>query len=347
MACTTSTPNLGASTAASTSRKCGTSTGASKRRPGMTQARAEAWRTCGRCGRGCVGAFRSALPRTGRDGSRSQERPRTSEIEGSSARRLAGARPPARILRLGHPRFPGGPGRVIGGARIPCSCPFEVFRGETEIVPPAAARERALLLFLLLQANEIVPAESVIDGVWGDRPPRCAGNALHNGVSHLRKLLEPGACASAPEVLLTRPPGYLLRVGCEQLDSARLETILEHGRQVAERGALEQAANLLRKGERLRGPALADFRFEQFARSEIARLEELRVLTIADRVEVELAFGRHALLVCELTRLVGDHPFNERFRGQLMLALYRCGRQAEALAAFRETRRGACRGARD
>ena len=119
--------------------------------------------------------------------------------------------------------------------------PFEVVRDETEIVPPAAARERALLLFLLLQANEIVPADSVIDGVWGDRPPRCAGNALHNGVSHLRKLLEPGACASAPEVLLTRPPGYLLRVGCEQLDSARLETILERGREVAERGALEQA----------------------------------------------------------------------------------------------------------
>jgi len=174
----------------------------------------------------------------------------------------------------------------------------------------------------------------------GDRPPRCAGNALHNGVSHLRKLLEPEACASAPEVLLTRPPGYLLQVGCEQLDSAQLENILEQGRQVAVRGALEEAANLLRKGERLwRGPALADFRFEQFARSEIARLEELRLLTIADRVDVELALARHALLVCELTRLVGDHPLNERFRGQLMLALYRCGRQAEALAAYRETRR--------
>jgi hypothetical protein len=252
MVCTTSTPNPGASTATSTSRECGTNTGASRRRPGMTQARAEAWGTCGRCGGGCVGAPRSALPPTGRDGSRSQERPRASEIEGSSARRLAGARPPASIPRLAPPRFPGGARggwaaeleyRVLG--------PFEVVRGETEIVPPAAARERALLLFLLLQANEIVPAESVIDGVWGDRPPRCAGNALHNGVSHLRKLLEPGACASTPEVLLTRPPGYLLQVGCEQLDSARLETILEDGRKVAERGALEQAANLLRKGERL------------------------------------------------------------------------------------------------
>jgi DNA-binding SARP family transcriptional activator len=218
--------------------------------------------------------------------------------------------------------------------------PFEVVRGETDIVPPVAARERALLLFLLLQANEIVPAESVIDGVWGDRPPRCAGNALHNGVSHLRKLLQPAARAGAPEVLLTRPPGYLLQVGCEQLDSAQLENILEQGRQMAVRGALEEAANLLRKGERLwRGPALADFRFEQFARSEIARLEELRLLTIADRVDVEVALGRHALLVCELTRLVGDHPLNERFRAQLMLALYRCGRQAEALAAYRETRR--------
>src|SRR5206468_7184400 len=128
---------------------------------------------------------------------------------------------------------------------------FEVVRGETEVVPVAAARERAVLLFLLMWANEVVPAESVIDGVWGERPPRCAGNALHNCVSHLRKLLEPGARAGAPEVLLTRPPGYLLQVGCEQLDSARLETILEHGRQAAERGALEQAAKLLRVGEDL------------------------------------------------------------------------------------------------
>ena len=88
-----------------------------------------------------------------------------------------------------------------------------------------------------------------------------------------------------------------------------------------------------------RGPALADFRFEQFTRSEITRLEELRLLTIAERVEVELALGQHAFLVCELRRLVGEHPFNERFRGQLMLALYRCGRQAEALAVYRETRK--------
>ena len=215
--------------------------------------------------------------------------------------------------------------------------PFEVVR-DTMKVLPVGARERAILLFLLLQANQIVAAESLIDGVWGGRPPRCAWNALHNCVSHLRKLLEPEACASGPEVLLTRPPGYLLRVGREQLDSARLETILERGRQAVERNALQRAVQLLRAGEGLwRGPALADFRFEEFARSEIARLEELRLLTIGQRVEVELALGRHAFLVCELTRLVGEHPLNERFRAQLMLALYRCGRQAEALAVYRET----------
>jgi DNA-binding SARP family transcriptional activator len=273
----------------------------------------------------------AADPRNGRAPPRSRAVPPVD----SQARGRLQASPGSRTLAFRAAR-----GGWAGELEYRVLGPFKVVRGETEIVPPAAARERALLLFLLLQANEIVTAESVIDGVWGDRPPRCAGNALHNCVSHLRKLLEPEACASAPEVLLTRPPGYLLRVGCDQLDSARLETILERGRQAAERGALEQAANLLRKGERLwRGPALADFRFEQFARSEIARLEELRLLTIAERVEVDLALGRHALLVCELTRLVGDHPLNERFRGQLMLALYRCGRQAEALAAYREIRR--------
>jgi DNA-binding SARP family transcriptional activator len=138
-------------------------------------------------------------------------------------------------------------------------------------------------------------------------------------------------------VLLTRPPGYLLRVSREQLDSARLEALLEEGRRAHWQGSLDEAARLLRAAERLwRGPALADFSFEEFARLEIARLEELRLLTIAERVDVELALGRHPILVCELTRLVGEHPFDERLRGQLMLALYRSGRQADALAVYRE-----------
>jgi DNA-binding SARP family transcriptional activator len=217
--------------------------------------------------------------------------------------------------------------------------PFEVLREGAGIVPIAAAKERALLLVLLLRANEIVPAERLIDGIWGEHPPRCGANVLQNCISHLRKRLEPGACASASEVLLTRQPGYLLRVDCQQLDSARLESSLERSGRAAKRGALHQAARLLREGEGLwRGPALADFSLEEFARSEIARLEELRLLTMAERVEVELALGRHAFLVSELTRLVDEHPLNERFRNQLMLALYRSGRQAEALAVYRAGR---------
>jgi DNA-binding SARP family transcriptional activator len=196
-----------------------------------------------------------------------------------------------------------------------------------------------LLLCLLLRSNEIVPTESLIDSIWGERPPRCATGALQNCVSHLRKLLEPRVAATESQVLLTRPPGYLLQVGGHEPDSAQLEGLLDRSRQAFARGRLVHAARLLRIAEGLwRGPALADFCFEEFARSEIARLNELRLLTIAERIDVELALGRHAFLACELKRLVGEHPLNERLRGQLMLALYRCGRQADALVVFREGR---------
>jgi DNA-binding SARP family transcriptional activator len=213
--------------------------------------------------------------------------------------------------------------------------PFEVVRRGSGAVQLRAARERALLLCLLLRPNQIVPVDELIHVIWGERPPRCAANALQNCVSHLRKLLHP--CAAMTRLLLTKPPGYLLRVRHEQLDSMRLEALLARSREACAYGALDQAVKLLREAEGLwRGPALADFSFEDFARGEIARLEELRLLTLAERIDVELALGRDAVLVCELRRLVAEHPLHERFRGQLMLALYRSDRQADALAVYRE-----------
>jgi DNA-binding SARP family transcriptional activator len=217
--------------------------------------------------------------------------------------------------------------------------PFQVVKGGSEVLPQRAGKERAVLLSLLLHPNEIVPADRLIDSVWGERPPRCVASALQNCISHIRKQLEPSACATASEMLLTRPPGYLLRVDRAQLDSAQLEALLEKSRRARVRGLLEEAARLLRRADGLwRGPPLADFDFDDFARSEIIRLAELRLLTLAERVDVELSLGRHQFLVCELQRLVGDYPFHERFRAQLMLALYRCARQAEALAVYREAR---------
>jgi SARP family transcriptional regulator, regulator of embCAB operon len=218
--------------------------------------------------------------------------------------------------------------------------PFEVFRRSVGVISIVARRERAILLCLLLHPNRIVPAEQLIDTVWGARPPRSADAALQNCVSHLRKLLEPCACGTTPQILLTRSPGYLLRVGPCQLDAARVTGFLERSRRACERGAFGKAVRLLRQAEGLwRGPALADFSFDDFAQSEIARLEELRLLTLAERIEAELALGRHAYVISELKRLVVEHPLDERFRGQLMLALYRSGRQADALSVYRAGRR--------
>jgi DNA-binding SARP family transcriptional activator len=213
---------------------------------------------------------------------------------------------------------------------------FEVVRNEGGVIQ-LRAKERAVLLCLLLRAGEIVPADQLIDDVWGARPPRCVANALHNCISRIRRGLEPPARAATPPPLVTYERGYLLGVQREQLDSGRVEALLEESRRARDRGRFDQAAGLLRLAASLwRGRALADFSFADFARSEIARLEELRLLVLSERIDVELRLGGQPQLVCELKRLVAEHPFHERFRAQLMLALYQSGRQADALAAYRE-----------
>ena len=203
-------------------------------------------------------------------------------------------------------------------------------------VPLRGPRQRALLASLLLRAGEIVPEDRLLEEVWRGEPPPSGGAALRVRISQLRKAL---AATGSPPALTTRPPGYVLEVDAGQVDALRFEQLLAEGRAALADGDPAAAATTL--GEALglwRGPALAEFADDPFAAAESARLEELRIQAVEERVKAELALGRHRELAAELEGLVSEHPFRERLRGQLMLALYRSGRQAEALSAYREAR---------
>jgi YVTN family beta-propeller protein len=196
-------------------------------------------------------------------------------------------------------------------------------------------KHRALLALLLLHANEVVATSRLIDELWGEDPPPTAGKIVRNYVSSLRKALGAGQ-----ELLQTHPAGYRLALGDATLDLKRFEELVELGRHSLADGDAAEAAGILREALALwRGAPLADFTYETFAQGEIARLEELRLGALEGRIEADLRLGRHAELVPQLEGLVGQHPLRERLREQLMLALYRSGRQAEALAAYQEGRR--------
>lgn len=196
-----------------------------------------------------------------------------------------------------------------------------------------AAKQRALLAVLLLHPNEVLSADRLVDELWVDRPPETAVKVVQVYVSQLRKAL------GENDRLLTRPPGYLLRVEQHELDVARFETLFEEGRRALAAGDPRRAAAALRDALALwRGPPLADFVYEPFAQDDVARLEERRLAAVIERVEADLALGRHADLIAELEVLVDQHPLHERLRGQLMIALYRAGRQAEAIQAYQAGR---------
>jgi peptide/nickel transport system substrate-binding protein len=212
--------------------------------------------------------------------------------------------------------------------------PLEVRRGD-EPLPLGTAKQRALLAVLLLHANEVVSRDRLIDSLWGERPPASALHTVEAYVSRLRKILH----TDGERVLLTRPPGYLLRIGFEELDVKRFERLVEEGRRALSDDAPERATALLREALGLwRGRALADVEYEPFAQAEAERLEELRLAAVEAEIEAELALGGHAAAVPRLQALVAEHPLRERLQGQLMLALYRCGRQADALQAYRDAR---------
>lgn len=194
-------------------------------------------------------------------------------------------------------------------------------------------KPRALLAALLLEPNRVVSRDRLIDALWGEAPPDTARNTIQVYVSQLRKLLPDGA-------LETAPPGYRLVVDPETVDLFRFVRLSDEGRSRLADGDAAGAAETLRAALDLwRGAPLADLAWEPFAQAEIARLEELRLAALEDRIDADLALGRHGQLVPELERLVVEHPLRERLRAHLMLALYRAGRQADALSVYQRVRK--------
>jgi len=206
--------------------------------------------------------------------------------------------------------------------------PLEVVDSDRRPLPLGGPKQRALLALLLLHANEVVSADTLIDRLWGGGPPATAAKVLQVQVWRLRKAL-------GTEALATRAPGYVLGVGADELDLARFERLLAEARGAEPATA---AAKLRDALSLWRGTPLADLAYEQFASTEVARLEELRLVALEERIEADLAIGRHSELVPELEALVAEHPLREQIRGQLMVALYRSGRQADALQSYRRAR---------
>jgi DNA-binding SARP family transcriptional activator/ABC-type branched-subunit amino acid transport system substrate-binding protein/DNA-binding beta-propeller fold protein YncE len=190
-----------------------------------------------------------------------------------------------------------------------------------------AGRQRALLALLLMHENEVVSTDRLIEGLWGEHAPRSAAKVVQNYVSQLRRALP-------PETIHTRGPGYL--VAAANTDAGKFERLLKQSRREEPR----EAAQTLRTALALwRGCPYADVEYEGWAQAEIARLEELRLVALEERIDAELRLGDAARLVPELEALVAERPLRERPRAQLMLALYRSGRQADALEAYTEARR--------
>ena len=193
-------------------------------------------------------------------------------------------------------------------------------------------QQRALLAMLLVHRGEPVSSDRLIEGLWGEQPPASGIKIIQGYVSNLRKVLGDG-------LLVTRGRGYQLAVGRDQVDVGRFEQRVAEGRGALERGDPARAAELLRAALALwRGPPLADFAYDAFARADAARLEEERLTALEDRIDADLLVGRHGSVVGELEVLVRGRQLRERLAGQLMLALYRGGRQAEALAAYQRVR---------
>ncbi len=198
--------------------------------------------------------------------------------------------------------------------------PLEVRDGDQRL-ELGGGKQRAVLALLLLNANEVVSVDRLVQGLWGDTPPATASSTVQVYVSRLRRTLGPGR-------IETRPPGYLIRAGAGELDLDRFEELVATG----DADALREALALWR------GDPLADFTYEAFAQGAIARLAELRLVALERRIEADLAHGDPAGLIAEIEELVQQNPLREHLRALQLLALYRAGRQTDALAAYREAR---------
>src|SRR5262245_54362720 len=187
-------------------------------------------------------------------------------------------------------------------------------------LPLGGAKQRTVLAVLLVHRGEAVSVDRLIDALWGDSAPASAVKSVQVYVSHLRKLL--GA-----ELVVTRGRGYVLAASTGQVDADRFETLAADGHEALEAGDPARASESLESALALwRGPPLADFAYEEFAQDEARRLEEARLMALEDRIEADLALGRHAALIGELETVVSQHPLRERPRRQLAVALYRSGR---------------------
>jgi WD40 repeat protein/DNA-binding SARP family transcriptional activator len=217
--------------------------------------------------------------------------------------------------------------------------PLEVEADDGPVVL-GGPKERLLLAQLLVQPNRVVPIEALVRGLWGEHPPRSAPKTLQAHVVRLRRALEPGrARGAAGQVLVTREPGYLLRVTSGALDVARFEELTAQARRALADDAADAAASTLREALGLwRGRAFEEFVDTEFGAAEADRLGELRLVALEDRIDADLRLGRHRQLVAELEGLVREQPLRERLWAQLLLALYRSGRQADALLAYQRAR---------
>jgi DNA-binding SARP family transcriptional activator len=216
----------------------------------------------------------------------------------------------------------------------------EVLRGGQRLAL-GGHRQLAVLAVLVMDVGRVVSVDRLVEALWEDIPPTGARSTVHAYVSKLRRVLEPDRPPGLEcSLLATRGRGYVLEVDPAAVDGRRFELLAAEGRTALVAGRPQVAAGLFAQALAMwRGPALADFASESFAVAETARLEELRLSVTEDQMEATLALGRHWELVSDLERLVAAHPFRERLRAQLMVALYRSGRQAEALRAYQAGRR--------
>lgn len=214
--------------------------------------------------------------------------------------------------------------------------PTEVVGDDGRLVALPRGLARSLLGLLALQPGAVLSTDRLVDALWGAQPPATATTALQGYVSVLRKRLEPNRSrGEAANILVTHPPGYVLAIDSDRVDTERFRRLVGEAMGASQR----EKAQRLRAALRLwRGPALADFVYEPFAQTPIAALDQLRLTALQARIDADLQLGRHADVVAELETLVAEHPLHEGFCGQLMLALYWCGRQADALQVYRDAR---------
>ena len=224
------------------------------------------------------------------------------------------------------------------GMEIRVLGPLEVERTGRRVVLPSA-KACVLLAALVVRANEVVSTDRLFEVLWGAQPPETAANTLQTYVGHLRNALEPDRAPRTPgRFLVTRPPGYLLAIDRDGIDAVRFERLAEQGRRELASSAADAARTLRAALALWRGDAFADFTFEPFVQADITRLTELRLSALEDRIGADLTLGEDRSLTGELAQLVDEHPLRERMAGQLMVALYRSGRQADALRAYRRLR---------